>query len=135
MNEPIREQVLQRVLGRGAVGIARNEVSGAFYVNIEIVESTHEVFAAITFNPEYVALENDNETDVYLAWGRWEDVSNEVSRFIEEIEFHPCPPEIEDRVRVYCSAKNARTLFRPTLATRGIDLKGRRSAPDSSDRS
>lgn len=99
MNEPIREQVLQRVLGRGAVGIARNEGSGAFYVNIEIVESSHEVFAEITFNPEYVVLENDNETDVYLVWGRWEDVSNEVSRFIEEIEFHPCPPEIEDRVR------------------------------------
>lgn len=99
MNDSIREQVLQRVLRHGAVGIARNEISGAFYVNIEVVESSHEVFAEITFNPEYVVLENDNETDVYLVWGRWEDMSIEVSRFIQEIEFHPCPSEIEDRVR------------------------------------
>lgn len=99
MNDSIREQALQRVLEHGAVGIARNEVSGAFYVNIEIVESSHEIFVEITFNPEYVVLENDNETDVYLVWGSREDVSIEVSRFIREVEFRLCPPEIENRVR------------------------------------
>lgn len=68
-------------------------------MNIEIVESSYDVFVEITFNPEYVALENDEETDIYVVWGGWEDVSIEILRFLHETEFRPCPPEIEDEVR------------------------------------
>lgn len=88
-------EMLERILRVGAVGRARTRSSECFYVNFESIESEYESFIEVTFNPEYVVLDGDEPTDVYLMWGTRADVIEELRQLIDGLEIALCPRNLE----------------------------------------
>lgn len=94
----------------GAIGIARPPASEAFYASffpLRIVGS--EVGIEVVFNPEFVVIDGV-ETDVIVAWGVMEEVSEQVDQLLTDLNIELCPTEIESGVRERLFSRESKNI-------------------------